>query len=99
MVGHSVLKAMRQIVLSHGYGVRGQETRTVSISLTRKHALKSLWTTPFLHIHAKLKHVLINYLIKIHMHALFYFMKHYLLILIDGHIFVIIGIQAEIQFE
>jgi len=61
--------------------------------------LKSLWTTPFLHIHAKLKHVLINYLIKIHMHALFYFMKHYLLILIDGHSFVIIGIQAENEFE
>lgn len=35
MVGHSVLQAMRQLVRSHGYGVRGQETRPVSISLSR----------------------------------------------------------------
>lgn len=34
MVGHSVLQAMRQLVLSNGYGVRRQETRTVSISLS-----------------------------------------------------------------
>lgn len=34
MVGQSVLQAMRQLVLSNGYGVRRQETRTVSISLS-----------------------------------------------------------------
>lgn len=38
MVGHLVLKAMRKLILSHGYGVRGRGTRAVSISYTHAYA-------------------------------------------------------------
>lgn len=88
MVGHAVLQAMRQIVLSHGYGVRGQETRTVSISHTHSLSQKPHKKPVDDHFFYTYR---LNSCINSFSHA-----SYILLILIDELIFVIIVYKQKI---